>query len=88
MANKHNANLIFLDHSLSKSDMSFMEVYKRPKVAKNLGASQNLTVAFVLSAELWENSHFFENIFVNRNFNYKSFDSAKEAKNWLLKQSK
>jgi len=85
-ANKNNIDLILLDHSKSKVDESFMDMYNRPKVAEKLGIKKGHAVAFIMDSEMDYLTNFFETIFINRGFNYKSFKTSWEAEDWLLKQ--
>ena len=85
-ANQNNINSILLDHSKTKSKMSFMDMYNRYKVVPKLGLKNSYSIAFVMHSELKHLTNLFETIFVNRGYDYKSCDSIKEAKEWLLKQ--
>src|SRR5690242_9971063 len=61
-----------VDHRETVLNLSVSEYYRRPNINEEIGISRSWKVAMIFR-ELNEDSHFMENVFRNRGYNFQVF---------------
>jgi hypothetical protein len=74
-----------VDHRDTVLNLSVSEYYRRPNINEEIGISRAWKIAMVFR-ELNDDTHFMENVFRNRGYNFKVFDDIEQAKTWLISQ--
>jgi len=79
---RHGCNNQIVDHRDTVFNLSVSEYYRRPSINEEIGISRLWKVAMVFRA-LDENTHFMENVFRNRGYNFNVFDDIQQAEAWI-----
>lgn len=80
---KYGSHRILLDHRQAIPELSTVEIFQRPKIAKSLGLSILSKIAVIYGVQE-EDYRFFETTSFNQGFNMKLFTEINTAKRWLI----
>jgi len=79
----NGSHRLLQDHRQASLEMSTLEIFKLPRVAKAFGLASNTKVALVYDPEQ-KDYQFIETTTVNQGYVLKIFTDIREAKIWLI----
>ena len=82
-AQLHRCDRQIVDHRETTFAFSVLEYYERPDVNRKIGISHKWKIAMVFQ-ELNQDTQFMENVFRNRGYNFRQFDTIEGAREWVL----